>query len=122
MRRSEHRILTTHVGSLIRPKPLLEAAHDSARRDNYETVLARAVADVVAQQAATGYGEPAVVGTLTPADAAYTHSLLRGATPRSNPALHGRAGLLRFAHNDGSGNRQPLKSLSRRRTSCNRRA
>jgi 5-methyltetrahydropteroyltriglutamate--homocysteine methyltransferase len=54
MRRSEHRILTTHVGSLIRPKPLLEAAHDPARREHYETVLARAVVDVVAQQAATG--------------------------------------------------------------------
>src|SRR4029079_7414969 len=54
MRHSEHRILTTHVGSLIRPKALLEAAHDPARREHYESMLARAVADVVARQAATG--------------------------------------------------------------------
>ena len=56
MKRSEHRILTTHVGSLIRPKALLDAAKDSdpAHRDAHERELTRAVADVVAQQAKAG--------------------------------------------------------------------
>lgn len=54
MRRSVDRILTTHVGSLIRPKPLLDAAHDPARRRDYDTMLAGAVAEVVARQAAAG--------------------------------------------------------------------
>ena len=52
MKRSEHRILTTHVGSLIRPKPLLDAAKiRPARRERTSSELTRAVADVVAQQA-----------------------------------------------------------------------
>jgi 5-methyltetrahydropteroyltriglutamate--homocysteine methyltransferase len=56
MKRSEHRILTTHVGSLIRPKALLDAARDPdpARRDVHERELKRAVADVVARQAKAG--------------------------------------------------------------------
>jgi 5-methyltetrahydropteroyltriglutamate--homocysteine methyltransferase len=56
MKRSEHRILTTHVGSLIRPKALLEAAkeRDGSQREIYEHSLTRAVADVVAQQAKAG--------------------------------------------------------------------
>ena len=37
MKRSEHRILTTHVGSLIRPKALLDAAKDSDPRIGQRT-------------------------------------------------------------------------------------
>ena len=51
MKRSENRILTTHVGSLIRPKALLEADH-AAR--NAEQDLTQAVADIVAHQAKAG--------------------------------------------------------------------
>jgi 5-methyltetrahydropteroyltriglutamate--homocysteine methyltransferase len=54
MKRSEQRILTTHVGSLIRPKALLAAARDPARREAYDQELTRAVAEIVAQQAAAG--------------------------------------------------------------------
>src|SRR5687767_13149619 len=56
MKRSEHRILTTHVGSLIRPKALLDAARDPdpAHRDAHERELTHAVADVVARQAKAG--------------------------------------------------------------------
>ena len=56
MKRSEHRILTTHVGSLVRPKALLDAARngDPARRDAHGEELKRAVADVVARQAKAG--------------------------------------------------------------------
>jgi 5-methyltetrahydropteroyltriglutamate--homocysteine methyltransferase len=56
MKRSEHRILTTHVGSLIRPKTLLDVARDPdpAHRETHEQVLRRAVAEVVARQAKAG--------------------------------------------------------------------
>jgi len=54
MKRSEHRILTTHVGSLIRPKTLLDAAKDALHPDAYAQALTRAVLDVVVQQAKAG--------------------------------------------------------------------
>jgi 5-methyltetrahydropteroyltriglutamate--homocysteine methyltransferase len=49
MKRSEHRILTTHVGSLIRPKRLLETKGDA-----HEQELKKSVAEVVARQAQAG--------------------------------------------------------------------
>ena len=58
MRRSDARILTTHVGSLIRPAELLQLG--AAARENpdneprYADALQRAIADVVAHQAAAG--------------------------------------------------------------------
>jgi 5-methyltetrahydropteroyltriglutamate--homocysteine methyltransferase len=58
MKRSQDRILTTHVGSLIRPKPLIELANaardDESKRTAYEEALKAATADVVAHQAAVG--------------------------------------------------------------------
>src|ERR1044071_8854287 len=56
MKRSEQRILTTHVGSLIRPKTVLDGAkdRDPAHRASHEQELRRAVAEVVAQQAKAG--------------------------------------------------------------------
>jgi 5-methyltetrahydropteroyltriglutamate--homocysteine methyltransferase len=58
MKRSEHRILTTHVGSLIRPHELRELAADSdedpQKRELYHSALRNAVAEVVKQQARLG--------------------------------------------------------------------
>ena len=58
MKRSEHRILTTHVGSLIRPRELRELAADSEqdpqKRELYHSALRNAVAEVVKQQARLG--------------------------------------------------------------------
>src|SRR4029077_15756980 len=56
MKRSEQRILTTHVGSLIRPKALLDAGkdRDGARRDAHERELTRSVAEVVSRQVKAG--------------------------------------------------------------------
>jgi 5-methyltetrahydropteroyltriglutamate--homocysteine methyltransferase len=56
MKRSTDRILTTHVGSLIRPTALLEAAKDNtaAGRENHARLLRQAVADIVARQAQAG--------------------------------------------------------------------
>jgi 5-methyltetrahydropteroyltriglutamate--homocysteine methyltransferase len=58
MRRSSDRILTTHVGSLIRPVALLEqsaaARKDSRSEPQYREALRQATVDVVTQQAAAG--------------------------------------------------------------------
>ena len=57
MKRSEDRILTTHVGSLIRPPELLElsaGAKDGAGRQRYEDHLKQSVAAIVRMQAKAG--------------------------------------------------------------------
>jgi 5-methyltetrahydropteroyltriglutamate--homocysteine methyltransferase len=59
MRRSSDRILTTHVGSLIRPQPLQEflrakQARKPVDEPAYERCMREAVAAVVRQQAAAG--------------------------------------------------------------------
>src|SRR6478609_5936945 len=59
MKRSLDRILTTHVGSIVRPAALRElsaaaSSNDAASRERYETGLRQLVADVVASQAAAG--------------------------------------------------------------------
>ena len=58
MKQSEHRILTTHVGSLIRPQALRELAvaaeQDSTKAERYHSALREAVAEVVKQQAQIG--------------------------------------------------------------------
>src|SRR5262245_40879264 len=52
--RSVDRILTTHVGSLVRPDDLLAAMRAGLVGDEFEALLARSVADVVEQQAEVG--------------------------------------------------------------------
>ena len=58
MKRSENRILTTHVGSLIRPKELKDlavAARTAPENESrYEELLRQSVHDVVAMQAKVG--------------------------------------------------------------------
>ncbi len=59
MKRSSDRILTTHVGSLIRPQPLQEflRAKQAGRpfdQKAYDRCLTRSVADIVHRQAETG--------------------------------------------------------------------
>jgi 5-methyltetrahydropteroyltriglutamate--homocysteine methyltransferase len=57
VKRSDDRILTTHVGSLIRPKELLELgknAQDAASRKAYEQALKDATVQVVRRQAEAG--------------------------------------------------------------------
>ena len=59
MRRSTERILTTHVGSLIRPPALqdflrLRQAGSAFDRGAYDICLSDAVAEIVRQQAAAG--------------------------------------------------------------------
>lgn len=59
MKRSEKRILTTHVGSLIRPPELIhflraKRNHEAYDERAYQRCLAETVAEVVRQQAETG--------------------------------------------------------------------
>jgi len=58
MKRSEHRILTTHVGSIPRPPQLRELAEAAPRspesKRRYEDALRESVADVVKMQAKVG--------------------------------------------------------------------
>ena len=57
MKRSEHRILTTHVGSLVRPPELRELAPPGeAPKDpaKYDAALRKATAEVVRKQAEVG--------------------------------------------------------------------
>ena len=57
MKRSEHRILTTHVGSLVRPKELRElapAGQEPKDLAQYNAVLCQATMDVVRKQAEVG--------------------------------------------------------------------
>jgi 5-methyltetrahydropteroyltriglutamate--homocysteine methyltransferase len=58
MKRSINRILTTHVGSLVRPPELIALASrsrsDPSARPEYETYLHSAVEDVVRKQASVG--------------------------------------------------------------------
>ena len=58
MRRSDTRILTTHVGSLIRPPELLHQAaaakQDPRRQPDYHDALQHATLEVVARQAGAG--------------------------------------------------------------------
>lgn len=59
MKTSTSRILTTHVGSLARPRPLLEMMRDRFHGDpvdddDYAAAITAAVADVVRQQAEAG--------------------------------------------------------------------
>jgi 5-methyltetrahydropteroyltriglutamate--homocysteine methyltransferase len=58
MKRSENRILTTHVGSLIRPQQLRDlavTANDSPQnKERYENCLRESVAEVVKMQAKVG--------------------------------------------------------------------
>jgi 5-methyltetrahydropteroyltriglutamate--homocysteine methyltransferase len=58
MKRSENRILTTHTGSIIRSRELLDLAaaakESDERRDRYHAFLEAAVEEVVRKQAALG--------------------------------------------------------------------
>src|SRR5438552_531528 len=58
MKRSDHRILTTHVGSIIRPQELLERAaaakKNPADRPAYDALVQKSIAEVVKKQAKAG--------------------------------------------------------------------
>ena len=100
MKRSEHRILTTHVGSLIRPKALLELAKDPARHEAHAQELTRSVAEIVAQQAKAGIDVVNDGELGKPGWANYSLERLSGFEPRPDklyPAVWLGRDRLRFA-------------------------
>ena len=63
MKRSTERILTTHVGSLVRPAEILEDILAKVRREPYDEAafaekVSRGVRDVVRKQAEVGIDVP----------------------------------------------------------------
>jgi 5-methyltetrahydropteroyltriglutamate--homocysteine methyltransferase len=54
VKRSEGRILTTHAGSLTRPKELLDAFQANASEETLQPLLRTSVADVIRHQAESG--------------------------------------------------------------------
>jgi 5-methyltetrahydropteroyltriglutamate--homocysteine methyltransferase len=89
VKRSTDRILTTHVGSLPRPAPLLDKMRGGERGPAMDSAVAQAVSDAVAQQAAHGVdvvtdGEQGKTGFF-----AYIGERLTGFEPR--PAARGVA-------------------------------
>ena len=82
MKRSADRILTTHVGSLPRPGPLLDKMRGGGRGEELAGAVAEAVMDAVRQQAAHGVdvvtdGEQGKTGFF-----AYAGERLTGFEPR----------------------------------------
>ena len=89
MKRSTDRILTTHVGSLPRPQPLLDKLRDGAHGPEVDGAVAEAVGAAVGQQAAHGVdvvtdGEQGKTGFF-----AYIGERLTGFEPR--PGARGAA-------------------------------
>jgi 5-methyltetrahydropteroyltriglutamate--homocysteine methyltransferase len=92
VQRSSERILTTHVGSLARPRDLLEAMREKEHgrpydAEGYAKLVTRAVADVVAEQVRCGIdvvtdGEMGKVSFLT-----YVKDRLAGFDTDSGSAL-----------------------------------
>jgi 5-methyltetrahydropteroyltriglutamate--homocysteine methyltransferase len=93
MKRSTHRILTTHAGSLSRPGDLIAAYRDQEPPENLQAKLTSAVADVVAKQAAAGidvvndgeYGKPVTDEVDYGAWSTYIHERLSGFEMRQPP-------------------------------------
>ena len=82
MERSTDRILTTHVGSLPRPEPLLDRMRSGEHGEEMDTAVAEAVAEAVRQQAIHGVdvvtdGEQGKTGFF-----AYVGERLTGFEPR----------------------------------------
>jgi len=94
MKRSTHRILTTHAGSLSRPGDLIAMYRDQAPADMLQARLASAVADVVAKQASAGidvvndgeYGKPVTDEVDYGAWSTYIYDRLSGFERREAPA------------------------------------
>jgi 5-methyltetrahydropteroyltriglutamate--homocysteine methyltransferase len=94
MKRSTHRILTTHAGSLSRPGDLIAMYREQAPPEMLQARLKSAVADVVAKQASAGidvvndgeYGKPVTDEVDYGAWSTYISDRLSGFERREAPA------------------------------------
>jgi 5-methyltetrahydropteroyltriglutamate--homocysteine methyltransferase len=94
MKQSTNRILTTHVGSLPRPKDLIDLYRDQAPAEKLQSRLTSAVAEVVRRQVEAGidvvndgeYGKPVSDEVDYGAWATYIYQRLSGYEMRDLPA------------------------------------
>ena len=115
MKTSTDRILTTHTGSLPRPKPLIDlilAAREGRRRRRrqlFEAETAKAVDDVVAQQVAAGIDVVSDGEMSKPSYTTYIRHRVDGIAPDPRAAEKGRdimIGRDLLAHPDFGRNRR----------------
>jgi 5-methyltetrahydropteroyltriglutamate--homocysteine methyltransferase len=92
MQRSTERILTTHCGSLARPKDLLDLMKAKVRGESYDPEayakrVQRAVAESVRQQVENGIDIPTDGEQSKTSFFAYVHERLTGFTPRPGASM-----------------------------------
>ena len=95
MKTSTDRILTTHTGSLPRPKPLIDLIlgrekGDAVAAEAFEAETAKAVDDVVAQQVASGIDVVSDGEMSKPSYTTYIRHRVTGIAPDPRAAEKGR--------------------------------
>ncbi|HTS39742.1 MAG TPA: cobalamin-independent methionine synthase II family protein [Xanthobacteraceae bacterium] len=119
MKTSKDRILTTHTGSLPRPKPLADLILARERGDEiddrtFEAETARAVDDVVAQQIAAGIDVVSDGEMSKPSYTTYIRHRVTGIAPDPRAAAKGRdimIGRDLLAHPDFASKRRNFSDL-----------
>ena len=119
MKTSKDRILTTHTGSLPRPKPLVDLILARERGDKiddrtFEAETARAVDDVVAQQIAAGIDVVSDGEMSKPSYTTYIRHRVTGIAPDPRAAEKGRdimIGRDLLAHPDFASKRRNFSDL-----------
>jgi len=120
MKTSKDRILTTHTGSLPRPKPLADLILARERGDEiddrtFEAETARAVDDVVAQQIAAGIDVVSDGEMSKPSYTTYIRHRVTGIAPDPRAAAKGRdimIGRDLLAHPDFGTNRRTFSEVA----------
>ena len=95
MKLSTDRILTTHTGSLPRPQPLIDLVLRKEKGDaidaaGFETQVAKAVDDIVAQQIAAGIDVVSDGEMSKPSYTTYIRHRVSGMAPDPRAAEKGR--------------------------------
>src|SRR6204780_4847487 len=95
MKTSTDRILTTHTGSLPRPKPLIDLilrreTGEAIAADAFESEVVKAVDSVVAQQVAAGIDVVSDGGMSKPSYTTYIRHRVTGIEPDPRAAEKGR--------------------------------
>ncbi len=119
MKTSTDRILTTHTGSLPRPKPLIDLilrreTGDAVAADVFEAATAKAVDDIVAQQVACGIDVVSDGEMSKPSYTTYIRHRVEGIAPDPRAAEKGRdimVGRDLLAHPDFARQRSNFSSV-----------
>ncbi len=119
MKTSTDRILTTHTGSLPRPKPLIDLIlrrerGEAVEAETFAAATAKAVADVVAQQVACGIDVVSDGEMSKPSYTTYIRHRVEGIAPDPRAAEKGRDIMLGrdlLAHPDFASQRSNFSSV-----------